>query len=63
MDLKPHFRIIEGRLVGAVKAESAVDLARKRHGKLFAGEPGSTWRPREVPFLTEWLSKRTREKA
>ncbi len=61
-ETKPHFRIIAGRPVTIAKPESKVDLARRRHGKPFAFESGSSWKPREVPLLTEWLSQRTREK-
>ena len=35
--------------------------ARQRHGKPFAFESGSNWKPRQVPLLTEWLQSRGRE--
>ena len=35
--------------------------ARQRHGKPFAFESGATWKPRQVPFLTEWLQGRGRD--
>jgi len=35
--------------------------ARERHGKPFAFESGSNWKPRSVPLLTEWLQSRGRE--
>lgn len=41
--------------------KSKVALARERHGKPFAWEHGSTWTPRAVPVLTEWLQSRKRE--
>lgn len=47
----------------AQDASKRVAEARKRHGKPFAWETGSAWKPRETPLLQEWLSQRTREKA
>ena len=38
-----------------------VAIARQRHGKPFAYETGSGWKPRSVPLLTEWLQSRGRE--
>lgn len=35
-----------------------VEEARRRHGKPFAHEEGSNWRPRETPLLTEWMGRR-----
>ena len=35
--------------------------ARERHGKPFAYEAGSNWKPRSVPLLTEWLQSRGRD--
>ncbi len=55
---KPHFRIIAGRPVSTIKAESKVDLARRRHGKPFAHESGSDWKPHDTPVLIEFLQKR-----
>jgi len=43
------------------KVQTKVQLARQRHGKPFAFEPGFNWTPRAVPVLTEWLQHRTRE--
>ena len=40
-----------------------VAVARQRHGKPFAFESGSNWKPRQVPLLTEWLQGRGREEA
>jgi len=62
-DQKPHFRIIAGRPVSAIKAETKVDLARKRHGKPFAHEAGATWRPNETPLLTRWMQTRGKGQA
>jgi hypothetical protein len=44
----------------AIRAEK-VCLASQRHGKPFAFESGATWKPRQVPFLTEWLQGRGRD--
>jgi hypothetical protein len=35
--------------------------ARQRHGKPFAHEAGSEWKPRAVPVLTEYMQHRTKE--
>lgn len=37
-----------------------VEEARRRHGKPFAHEEGSNWRPRETPLLTEWMGQRVK---
>jgi hypothetical protein len=59
---KPHFIVIAGRPVSVPKATTPVDAARKRFGKPFAHEEGSTWKPRETPLLAEWLASRIQEK-
>ena len=33
--------------------------AKEKHGKPFAYEAGSNWKPRQVPLLTEWLQSWT----
>ena len=43
----------------AVREEKLLE-ARERHGKPFAHEQGSTWVPRAVPVLTEWLQHQGR---
>ena len=43
----------------AVREEKILQ-ARERHGKPFAHEQGSTWVPRAVPILTEWLQQQGR---
>ena len=59
---KPHLKIVGNEVVPAARPlTAAVAEARKKHGKPFAHEKGSTFRPRETPLLTEWLSTRTRE--
>ena len=40
--------------------EEKICQARERHGKPFAHEQGSTWVPRAVPVLTEWLQQQGR---
>ncbi|CAB4151190.1 hypothetical protein UFOVP938_41 [uncultured Caudovirales phage] len=45
------------------KSVNKVTIARQRHGKPFAYESGSNWKPRSVPLLTEWLQGRGREEA
>ena len=32
--------------------------ARERHGKPFAHEVGSGWKPGAIPVLTEWMQSR-----
>lgn len=34
-----------------------VGFARARHGKMFAADPGSDWKPSKVPLLTRWLAQ------
>ena len=43
----------------AVREEKLLE-ARERHGKPFAHEQGSTWVPRAVPVLLEWLQQQGR---
>lgn len=31
--------------------------ARKRYGKPFAHEPGSTYKPNQTPVLLQWLAR------
>jgi hypothetical protein len=45
--------------INAVREEKLLE-ARERHGKPFAHEQGSTWVPRAVPVLTEWLQHQGR---
>ncbi len=58
MNAKPHIRLIAGRPVSGDKRESPVEAARRRFGKAFAHEQGSTWAPRSTPLLIEWLQKK-----
>jgi hypothetical protein len=44
-------------VLDAVRAEKVL-MAKERHGKPFAYETGSGWKPRSVPFLTEWMQSR-----
>ena len=44
----------------AIRAEK-VCQAKVKHGKPFAYEAGSNWKPRQVPLLTEWLQSRGRD--
>lgn len=32
-----------------------IEVARTRFGQPFSHEPGSKWRPNQVPYLTRWL--------
>ncbi len=41
----------------AVREEKILQ-ARERHGKPFAHEAGSEWKPRAIPVLTEWMQSR-----
>ena len=41
----------------AVRVEK-ICQARERHGKPFAHEAGSEWKPRAIPVLTEWMQSR-----
>ena len=34
-----------------------VGQARLRHGKAFAADAGSTWKPATVPLLSRWLAR------
>lgn len=56
--MKPRLKIVEGQPVQVGVAMSAVDRARQRHGKPFAHEPGSDFKPHEVPVLTRWMQSR-----
>jgi hypothetical protein len=47
--------------VARYECRSKLQLARERHGKPFAFETGATWKPRQVPLLTEWLQSRGRD--
>jgi len=38
-----------------------VDQAREIFGRPFAFEQGTTWKPRSVPLLTEWMQTRHKE--
>jgi hypothetical protein len=42
------------------KLKDQLAIARKRHGKPFAYEPNSEWKPRQVPLLTEWMQNQSR---
>ena len=44
----------------AVREEKILQ-ARERHGKPFAHEAGSEWKPRAIPVLTDWLQKKGRD--
>lgn len=52
---KPRLKIVEGRHVEVTDRETPVQAARRRHGKPFAHEDGSDYRPHEVPVLTRWM--------
>ncbi len=39
------------------RAGTTLADARARFGRKFADEPGSTWRPNAVPFLTRWRTQ------
>ena len=43
--------------INAVREEKLLE-ARERHGKPFAHEVGSGWKPRAIPVLTEWMQSR-----
>ena len=55
---KPRVKLQEVR---ASKPQSKVDIARQRHGKPFAHEPGSTWKAHETPVLTQFLQSRRKQ--
>ena len=52
----------ENNVKNAIRAEKLCQ-AKEKHGKPFAYEAGSNWKPRQVPLLTEWLQGRGREEA
>lgn len=60
MSAKPHLRSINGQLVEAPRAgrETPIEAARRRFGRAFAHEKGSSWEPKSTRLLTEWLAKR-----
>ena len=43
----------------AVREEKLLE-ARERHGKPFAHEAGSDWKPRSIPVLTGWMQQQGR---
>lgn len=57
---KPHLVLIDGK--PHVSRSAAVENARRRYGKPFANEPGSTFKKRETPLLSEWLAGRINNK-
>lgn len=61
MSDKPRLKVVAGRPV-VIDAEpiDKVARARQRHGKPFAHEPGSNYKPNEVPVLTRWMQSRGR---
>ena len=59
---KPRFRIIAGRPISVDPVNAKVAAARRRFGKPFAHEHGSTWQPRETPLLAEWMARRIKER-
>lgn len=66
MSAKPHFKltVIGNRpvTIAIPERETAVDAARRRFGKPFCYERGTTFKPRETPLLSEWLATRIKEK-
>lgn len=55
---KPHLRFVDGRPVEvepALKLSPAALKAREKHGRPFASELGSEYKPHEVPVLTRWM--------
>lgn len=60
--MKPHFKVVANRPVQVERPQSspAVQAAREKFGQPFAHQKGSTWKPRETPFLLEWLTKKGR---
>lgn len=56
---KPHFKVIDGRPQPVEPArESPVEAARRRFGKPFCFEPGSTYTLPKTPILQDWMAKR-----
>ena len=49
----------EQHILDAVREEKLLE-ARERHGKPFAHEAGSEWKPRAIPVLTEWMQQQGR---
>tara|TARA_R110000868_G_scaffold376270_1_gene641102 strand:- start:674 stop:844 length:171 start_codon:yes stop_codon:yes gene_type:complete len=46
-------------VLDAVREEKILQ-ARERHGKPFAHEVGSQWKPRAIPVLIEWMQQQGR---
>lgn len=53
MQTKPRLKLAD-----LAKPQTPIDRARQRHGKPFAHEPGSDWKPKETPVLTQWMQSR-----
>ena len=62
MTEKPRLKVIAGRpvVIDEPVPETPIERARRRFGKKFSFEPGTEWKPREVPLLTEWMQSRGR---
>lgn len=57
MSAKPRIRLAA---VATVQPASRLEIARQRFGRPFAHEPGTRWKPRATPVLTEWMQQRGR---
>lgn len=62
MNTKPHFRVIAGRPVSVNLENPRLETARRRFGRKFAHELGSTWQPRDTPVLSAWMAGRIKER-
>lgn len=58
--VKPRLAIRDGKPV-VIKAVDPVERARQRFAQPFAHEPGSKWKPRSTPYLTEWMQTRGKQ--
>lgn len=57
---KPRLRMVDGQIVSVRVKETPIEAARRRFGQPFAHQTGSTWKPRAVPLLVEWMQSRGR---
>lgn len=52
--------MVDGQIVSVRVKETPIEAARRRFGQPFAHQTGSTWKPRAVPLLVEWMQSRGR---
>ena len=58
MSAKPRLILRTRDGVPVPEPVDPVERARQRFGKKFCFEPGSTFKPRSTPLLTEWMQSK-----